>query len=103
MIYLKKIQAAFPSKPPAVINDFSSSGTTLYWNVTGADTVSIDYGIGTVNSSGSVDTGRVFWPWGGTRTYTLTANVDGQVTLAYVSITYAGCVWARLGWPQFCE
>ena len=47
-----------PARTPPVITEFSSylnsDGTsTLYWNVIGADTVSIDQYIGIVNASGT--------------------------------------------------
>ena len=73
-----------PSGTSSVIGTFSSNpstinpgGTsTLLWNVTGANTVSIDHGIGVVNASGT----RAISPSAST-VYTISAtNSSGTVT-----------------------
>jgi hypothetical protein len=78
------VPAPLPNPTPPVIIEFSNSpstinsgGTsTLLWNVTGADSVSIDQGIGQVNAAGT----RVVSPATST-VYTISAsNSAGTVT-----------------------
>ncbi len=78
-------------KPKPVINSFTSTSstinegesTTLSWDISGADSASIDNGIGGIDA---VSGTRVVSP-GSTTTYTLTAtNIAGSVT-ASVTIT----------------
>ncbi len=73
-----------PGTDPPTINSFtadsyhiiSGESVTLSWNVTGADSVTINQGIGTVDSTGT----KVVNPTA-TITYTLTAsNTNGSVT-----------------------
>ena len=82
---------AVNSAPPAgtgpVIVEFSSNlnsdGTsTLGWNVTGADQVSIDQGVGIVNATGS----RLVSPASST-TYTLTATNSAGIVTRSVTTT----------------
>jgi len=66
---------------PATLD--SGNSTTLSWEVSGADTVSIDQGIGIVTASGTVD----ITP-SATTTYTLTATGNsGATTTAEVEVT----------------
>src|SRR5690606_27869966 len=46
----KPVIASFTADPPTIN---SGASTTLHWQVTGADSVAIDQGVGTVNASGS--------------------------------------------------
>ncbi len=71
--------------PPPVINTFSATpvtitaggDTTLQWNVTGATSLSLDNGLGSVSGSSELIT----IPTAGTYTFTLTAtNASGSVT-----------------------
>ena len=65
---------------PPVIN--SSSSTTIQWNVTNADTVFIDHGIGNVAELGT----RTITP-SATTVYTLTAvNIYGSVTSSAIAV-----------------
>jgi len=76
---------------PPVINSFTASSTsvtpntnvTLSWDVSDADTVTIDNGIGTVQSSGSTD---ITITTEGTHTYTLTATNGNGPSTASVTI-----------------
>jgi hypothetical protein len=71
--------ASFTATPTVIMAGQSS---TLQWNVTGADSVSIDPGVGNVPYSGA----RVVYPTAST-TYILTAsNSNGSVT-AYATVT----------------
>ncbi|MCG2776535.1 MAG: hypothetical protein L6406_12725, partial [Desulfobacterales bacterium] len=80
----KAVTAAFTQTPP-VINTFTATPNTinegefvtLEWNITGADSATIDNGVGAVpHSSGSVQDAPPI-----TTTYTLTAtNSEGSVT-----------------------
>lgn len=66
---------------PTIIN--SGNSTTLSWEVSGADTVSIDQGIGIVTASGTIDITPST-----TTTYTLTATGNsGNTTTAEVEVT----------------
>jgi hypothetical protein len=78
-----------PSGTPSVIGTFSSNppainpgGTSnLSWNVTGANTVSIDHGIGLVNASGTVAVSPA-----ASTVYTISAtNATGTVTSSAVT------------------
>jgi len=73
------IVATFTASPTTT---FSGQGTTLQWNVTGANTVSIDPDIGTVPLSGS----RTVNPYS-TTTYTLVASSDCCVASKSVTVT----------------
>ena len=65
---------------PTIID--SGNSTTLSWEVSGADTVSIDQGIGIVTASGTID----IFP-SNTTTYTLTAiGNSGNTTTAEVEV-----------------
>ncbi len=65
---------------PPVIN--SGSSTTIQWNVTNADTVFIDHGIGNVAELGT----RTITP-SATAVYTLTAvNIYGSVTSSAIAV-----------------
>lgn len=79
--------------PPAaapVILEFSSAPSaitfggvsTLVWNVSGSDTVSIDQGIGTVNAAGTM----VVSP-AATTTYTITATSSAGTVTSSTSVT----------------
>jgi arylsulfatase A-like enzyme len=78
------------SVPQATINGFTStpaqftegSNVTLAWNVSDADSVSIDQGIGTVAASGNL----VLTP-GATTTWTLTATRGGSQVTAQTTAT----------------
>jgi len=68
---------SFTASPPSV---YPGGESSLSWEVTGADTVSIDNGIGTVAAADSVIVSPA-----ATTTYTLTAtNSDGTVTAAAI-------------------
>ena len=77
------------SKPP-VIASFTASPTTisgnqtstLQWNVTGATSVSIDKGIGTVDVTGEVSVSP-----SSTTTYTLTASSGGKPVTATATVS----------------
>jgi hypothetical protein len=74
---------SFASNPPSIAAGESS---TLSWSVTGATTVSIDQGIGTVALSGS----RAVMP-GATTVYTLTAsNAAGVSSTATAQVIVSG-------------
>ena len=74
-----------------VINTFSASPTTvtrnatvtLSWDVTGADDLKIDFGVG------SVAAGPVYIPAAGPRNYTLTASNEYGATTAQASVSMA--------------
>ncbi len=73
--------------PPTIVfhsNDaqlFSGQSTTLSWTVTGADSITIDQGIGAVNSSGSLSVSPAT-----TIRYTLTATGSGGTASSGVDI-----------------
>src|SRR5687767_9156163 len=71
--------SSFTATPARITSD---QGTTLAWTVTGAQTISIDQGVGVVTgSSRSVNPGS-------TKTYTLTAtNSAGGTATATASVT----------------
>jgi hypothetical protein len=76
--------ASFSATPNRITSDQT---TTLAWSVTGAQSVSIDHGVGTVTGSS-----RVVTPIS-TRTYTLTAtNSAGASTTATAVVTVTGGV-----------
>ena len=82
--------AAAGAKPAAPVVTFTSAPATinpgdaaaLTWNVTGANTVSIDHGIGSVQPSGNEQVKPQ-----ATTTYTLTASGAGGTTTAQVTVT----------------
>ncbi len=85
-LFLYNCQTGSSSGELPVISSFSATpstiGTgeqvTLSWNVTGADSVSIDNGIGDVNADGTT---TLTLNTAGSNNYTLTAtNADGSVT-----------------------
>jgi hypothetical protein len=92
--------------PPAVVA-FSSSpaemkageSATLLWNVTGATSVTIDQGVGTVAAAGT----RAVSPTK-TTTYTLTATNSAGTTTQPVTLTIAGISimpgWERRTFPE---
>jgi hypothetical protein len=83
--------ASFAATPATITSDQS---TTLTWSVTGAHTISIDQGVGTVTGTSITVTP------GNTTTYTLTAtnSAGGQVTAtASVTVT-AGVGGITLTW-----
>ena len=84
LLFLSACGGVTPGTNPPTINSFaadsyhiiSGESVTLSWNVTGADSVTINQGIGTVDSTGT----KVLNP-SATTTYTLTAtNTAGSVT-----------------------
>src|SRR5438874_849283 len=60
----------------------SGSASTLTWNVKGADSISIDNGVGNVTASGTANVSPT-----STTTYTLTATHSGQTQTATVTVT----------------
>ena len=83
--------SSFTATPARITSD---QGTTLAWTVTGAQTISIDQGVGVVTgSSRSVNPGS-------TKTYTLTAtNSAGGTATATASVTVtAGVGGITLTW-----
>lgn len=83
--------ASFTATPARITSDQT---TTLTWSVTGAQTISLDQGVGVVNGNSTVVTP------GSTRTYTLTAtNSAGRTTTATTSVTVtAGVAGITLTW-----
>jgi hypothetical protein len=80
----RPIVTSFSANPATILQ---GSQSTLTWTVTGADTVSIDNGVGTVVPNGSVQVTPA-----ATTTYTLTAtNAAGQ-TIATTQVTVQGRV-----------
>ena len=72
-------QVTFSANPETIL---SGESAILTWETTDADSVSIDYGIGSVDTSGSTDV----FPTE-TTTYTLTATGPGGETTATVAVT----------------
>jgi peptidoglycan-associated lipoprotein len=75
----KPVVGTFSAQPSSIQRGQSS---TLRWNVTGADSVSIDNGIGVVSASGT----RSVSPSSST-TYTLTARNAGGATTSQASVS----------------
>ena len=75
----KPVVGTFSAQPSSIQRGQSS---TLRWNVTGADSVSIDNGIGVVSASGT----RSVSPSSST-TYTLTARNAGGATTSTASVS----------------
>ena len=78
-----------PGKAPVIANFAASptaiakgGSTTLKWNVTGASSVSLDHGFGTIDSTGSLQVSP-----DQTTTYTLTAVNAGNPVSATTTIT----------------
>ncbi len=71
---------------------------TLTWNVSNADTVSIDQGIGTVDASGSITLSP-----GETTTYTITATGPGGTTTKEVTVTVTSLSAINITSPLFGE
>ena len=70
--------ASFAATPSSVV---SGSSSTLAWSVTGATTLSIDHGVGTVTGTSVVVTPTT------TTTYTLTATNAGGPATATATVT----------------
>lgn len=85
-LLLLKLRSAIDAPP--IIDSFTSSGTTLYWQTTNATTASISY-IGSVAVDGSNSPSNPFDCNGGTRSYTLTASGNGISVTATTSIYFA--------------
>jgi hypothetical protein len=99
------------SVDPPVIQSFSATPTsmqvrndvTLSWNVTGADTVSIDQGVGDVSASG---TKTVTMDTKGTITFTLSATNSGGTVVSTARVEVNAYTWYKtfggsdddLGW-----
>ena len=87
--------------PPPIINSFSGNIDTLSWATSNAITVSINQGVGSVASSGSVNNPGSYL--GGATTFTLTASANGLSVSASITVdTRATCFWARNGYPEWC-
>lgn len=92
--------ASPPPPPPAVINSFTSTTTTVSWNITGATSVFIDQGIGSVALIGSFAHGLTT---GNYRNYTLTATIEGVTTQQTITAQGpARCIYADWGFPEWC-
>lgn len=64
---------------------------SLSWSFPAVSTVSINQGIGTQPATGSINVGRPFYYYGGSRTYTLTAVNQGGISYFFTaSITWNG-------------
>ena len=68
----------FSANPSQVV---AGSNTTLSWDVSGADSVTIDQGVGTVTTSGS----KLVMP-ASTLTYTLLATANGSTATSSVQV-----------------
>jgi hypothetical protein len=69
---------SFTANPTQVV---AGSNTTLSWDVSGADSVTIDQGVGTVTTSGS----KLVMP-PSTVTYTLVATANGSTATSSVQV-----------------
>ena len=87
--------------PPPVINSFSGNSSTFTWTTTNAVTVTIDNGVGSVATSGTINNpGSTL---GGDVTFTLTANGNGISVTASITVnTTATCYWATVNRPERC-
>ncbi len=71
--------SSFTASPPAIT---AGGNSFLEWNVTGANSLSLDNGIGTVSLTGSVTVSPPV-----TTTYTLTAQGDSSTATSTVTVT----------------
>ena len=98
---------------PPVTGSFSAANEQISWTGYGSlswsfptvTTVSINHGIGTQPSTGSINVGRPFFYYGGSRTYTLTAINEGGVSYFFTaSITWNGeCPYIGRPSEIFCS
>lgn len=98
---------------PPVTGSFSAANQHISWTEYGSlswsfptvTTVSINQGIGTQPSTGSINVGRPFFYYGGSLTYTLTAINEGGVSYFFTaSITWNGeCPYIGRPSERFCS